>query len=253
MTTIQEEIKETPKTEQQESLTTEEILLLQEMVEAGLSYGLAKSKTHPGMKPYIFMTRSGVEIINLESSIKLLSKAAEFLKSIVSSGKSVLIVGTAPAAKNAVKDVSSRVGTPFVSERWLGGTITNFKVISSRIKHFNKLIADRESGAFGKYTKKERVLLDKKIEKMRLLFEGLSSISDLPGALIVLDPQENEIAIAEAKELGIPVVALANTDINPKKADYIIPGNNRLAKSVEWVLSYLEPFIKKTGVEKKSE
>ncbi|MDD4931254.1 MAG: 30S ribosomal protein S2 [Candidatus Colwellbacteria bacterium] len=245
MTSTQEEIKEIQKPEAVESLTTEEILLLQEMAEAGLLYGLMKSKTHPKMKSHIFAIRSGVEIINLESSIKCIEKAGEFLKSIIASGKSVIIVGTSPATKGPVKEMAMKVGMPYVSERWLGGTITNFKVISERIKYYNKLIADRESGALNKYTKKERVLLDKKIEKMRLLFEGISAMSELPGALLVLDPKENKIAIYEAKELKIPVIALMNTDNDPSFVEYCIPGNNRLTKSVSWVLNYLESALRK--------
>lgn len=245
MTLTQEETKEVQKVEPVESLTTEEILLLQEMAEAGLLYGLSKSKTHPKMRPYIFATRSGVEIINLEASIKSLAKSVEFLKSIVASGKSVLLVGTSPAAKNIVKEVAVKAGVSYVNERWLGGTLTNFKNILERIKHYNKLIADRESGALNKYTKKERVLLDKKIEKMRLLFEGVSGMTELPGVVIVLDPQVNQIAIMEAKEVKIPVIGLINTEMDPAFVSSAIPGNNRLTKSVEWVLNHLEPSLKK--------
>lgn len=245
MTLTQEETKEVQKAETAESLTTEEILLLQEMAEAGLLYGLTKSKTHPKMRPHIFATRSGVEIINLGSSIKSLSKATEFVKTVVASGKSVLLVGTSPAAKVIVKEFSAKNGVSSVSERWLGGTLTNFKAILERIKYFNKLITDRESGALNKYTKKERVLLDKKIEKMRLLFEGVSSMTELPGVVIVLDPQVNQIAVLEAKEMKIPVIGIINTDMDPGFVTYPIPGNNRLTKSVEWVLSHLEPAIKR--------
>jgi small subunit ribosomal protein S2 len=245
MTLTQEETKEIQKVETAESLTTEEILLLQEMAEAGLLYGLMKSKTHPKMRPYIFATRSGVEIINLESSIKSIEKATEFLKSIVASGKSVLLVGTSPAAKTVVREFAAKNGVSCISDRWLGGTLTNFKAILERIKYFNKLIADRESGALNKYTKKERVLLDKKIEKMKLLFEGISSMTELPGVVIVLDPQVNQIAVLEAKEMKIPVIGIINTDMDPAFVTCSIPGNNRLSKSIEWVLSHLEPSIKR--------
>jgi len=245
MTLIQEETKEVQKVEPVESLTAEEILLLQEMAEAGLLYGLSKSKTHPKMKPYIFATRSGVEIINLETSIKSLAKSVELLKSVVASGKSVLLVGTSPAAKIVVKEAALKTGVSYITERWLGGTLTNFKNILERIKYYNKLIADRESGALNKYTKKERVLLDKKIEKMRMLFEGISKMTELPGIVIVLDPQVNQIAVLEAREVKVPVIGLINTEMDPKFVTSAIPGNNRLTKSVEWILNHMEPTLKK--------
>ncbi len=245
MTTAQEEIKSVEAAVPETALSAEEVLLLQEMAEAGLLYGLNKSKTHPKMRPYIFATRSGVEIINLELSIKLITKTAEFLKSVTSSGKKVLIVGTSPSCKFAVKEFAEKVGMPYVNERWLGGTATNFRAISERIRYYNKLIADRESGALQKYTKKERIMIDKKIEKMSLLFKGISTMSELPSAILVLDPEVNKNAVAEAKELKIPVIGLANTDLDPKFVNYVITGNNRLTPSIAWVLNHLEASFTK--------
>lgn len=247
MTTVQEEIKEIPKNEVP-ALSAEDVLSVQEMAENGLLYGLNKSKTHPKMRPYIYATRSGVEVINLELSVKMLASAAEFLKGISASGKSILVVGTTPATKNTVKEIADKTGCHYVNERWLGGTLTNFKAISERIKHYNKLLADKESGALNKYTKKERVLIDKQMEKMRLLFEGISKMTELPGALLILDLHENGIAAHEAKELGIAVVALTNTDLNPNSVNYAIPCNNRLENGVRWVLNYLSGSLVKSVV-----
>lgn len=245
MMSTQEELKEGLKTETTNNLSPEEILMLQEMAEAGLLYGLSKSKTHPAMKANIFATRSGFEVINLESTIKLLPKVAEFLKNISATGKAILIVGTSPAVKVAAKEFSESANQPYVSERWLGGTLTNFKAISERVKYYNKLVADTESGALNKYTKKERVLLDKKLAKMKLHFEGIAHMTEMPAALFVLDPQDNEIAINEAKVMNIPVVSLVNTDTNPKVTLYTIPCNNRLDQGVRWILKYFEPMLKR--------
>ncbi|MFA5052611.1 MAG: 30S ribosomal protein S2 [Parcubacteria group bacterium] len=235
---------ENPGVVERPALSAEEVLLLQEMAEAGLLYGLAKSKTHPEMKSRIFATRSGTEIINLENTIKELERAAAFLKSISSSGKKIIIVGTSPAAKFAAKEFGTKLDLPYVAERWLGGTLTNFKAIEGRIKYYNKLLSDKESGALQKYTKKERVLLDKKIEKMRLLFEGLTKMTGLPGAVLVLDVQSNKTAIREAHVTNIPVVAIINTDTDPKIADYPVSANNRLGESVKWIMNYLEDSLK---------
>lgn len=248
MTATQEEIREIQSGPESHDLSAEEVLLLQEMAEAGLLYGLTKGKTHPSMKPWIFATRSGIEIINLENTIKELAGTKEFLQSVASSGKFVLMVGTSAAAKGVVKELALKAGQPFITERWLGGTLTNFNAIKGRIKYFNKLIADKESGALNKYTKKERVLLDKKIEKMRLLFEGISDMMELPGAVFVLDIQKNKIAAREARNMGIPVITIVNTDTDPKIADYSIPGNNRLSTGIGWILGYLEEALKKAVI-----
>ncbi|MFA4999565.1 MAG: 30S ribosomal protein S2 [Parcubacteria group bacterium] len=253
MTTTQEETKDLAETEasvtpEKTSLSAEEVLLLQEMAEAGLLYGLTKSKTHPEMKSRIFATRSGVEIINLENTIKELEAAAELLKSISASGKQIIIVGTSPSAKTVAKEFGIELDEPYVAERWLGGTLTNFRAIEGRIKYYNKLLSDKESGALNKYTKKERVVLDKKIEKMKSLFEGMANMTALPGAVFILDIQANKTAAREARAMNIPVVAIINTDADPKLVDYPISANNRLSEGNRWLMNYLKESFKKTPV-----
>ena len=260
MTITQEETKDLSRLETESSetesnqtapennLSPEEVLLLQEMAESGLLYGLSKRKTHPKMRPWIFATRSGVEIINLENTVRELGKASALLKSVSSAGKQIMIVGTSPVAKAIVRELGTELNQPFVTERWLGGTLTNFRVIESRIKYYNKLIADRESGALNKYTKKERVLLDKKMGKMKNFFEGLSNMNQLPGAVLILDIQANKTAGREARAMKIPVIALVNTDTNPAIADYPIPANNRLSDGIKWIMSYLKDSLKKIQV-----
>jgi len=253
MTTIQEETKDlsvetSAAVPEERSLSAEEVLLLQDMAEAGLLYGLTKRKTHPKMKPWIFATRSGVEIINLENTVRELGKAAAFLKAVSSSGKQIIIVGTSPAAKAAAREFGAELNQPFVAERWLGGTLTNFKVIEGRIKYYNRLIADKESGALGKYTKKERVLLDKKLEKMKNFFEGIANMNELPGAVFILDIRANKTAAREAHAMKIPVVALINTDTDPAAADYPVPANNRLSEGIRWIMNHLKDSLRKPAV-----
>jgi small subunit ribosomal protein S2 len=222
----------------------EDLLVLQEMIDAGLLHGLAKSKTHPKMKPYIHSTRSGVEVIDLVQTIALLKKSGEFLKSVVDSGKSVLLVGTAPIAKQAVKAYAEKTGNPYVAERWVGGMLTNFKIVSGRIQYFKKLLADKESGDLAKYTKKEQLMIEREIEKMAVVFNGLKNMGQLPGAVLILSFADNKLAADEAKTAGIPVVAMLNTNVNPKLIEYPIPGNDKLSTGINWILNYLEPNLK---------
>jgi len=260
MITTQEELKDLPREEElpkvkedktvftENGLSAEEVLLLQEMAEAGVLYGLTKRKTHPKMRPWIFTTRSGIEIINLENTIKELNKAMSLIKSISAEGKEIIIVGISPSAKSVARELGIELNQPFVTERWLGGTLTNFKVIETRIKYYNKLIADKESGALNKYIKKERILLEKKLEKMKIFFEGMANMTTLPGAVFILDIQANKTAAREARAMGIPIIALVNTDTDPGIADYPIPANSRLGSSIKWITNYLKDGLQKVSV-----
>jgi len=260
MITIKEELKDLPSDEEssvtkenkviftENGLSAEEILLLQEMAEAGVLYGLSKRKTHPKMKPWIFTTRSGVEIINLENTIKELGKIKSVLKSISATGKQIIIVGTSPSAKSIAREIGVELDQPFVTERWLGGTLTNFRVIETRIKYYNKLTADKESGALNKYIKKERILLEKKLAKMKIFFEGIANMTALPGAVFILDIHANKTAAREARAMNIPIIALVNTDTDPSVADYSVPANNRLNSSIKWIADYLKDSLQKVSV-----
>ncbi|MCL4406154.1 MAG: 30S ribosomal protein S2 [Patescibacteria group bacterium] len=241
----QMEAKENEIIEAQETkVSPEDLLTLQEMIDAGLLHGLAKSKTHPKMRPYIHSTRSGIEVIDLVQTIGLLKKAAEFLKSVVGAGKSVLFVGTTAIAKQAVKDYAEKTGNPYVTERWVGGILTNFKIVNGRVQHFKKLLADKETGNLAKYTKKEQLMIEREIAKMATVFTGLKDMGQLPGVMLVMSPSENKLAIDEAKAAGIPVVALLNTNADPTAVEYPIPGNDKLSTAINWVLNYLEPDLK---------
>lgn len=229
---------------QETKISPEDLSTLQEMIDAGLIHGLAKSKTHPKMKPYIHSTRSGVEVIDLVQTSGLLKKTAEFLKSVVDSGKNVLLVGTSPVAKQTVKFSAEATHNPYVIERWIGGTLTNFKIVNGRIQYFKKLIADKEAGNLAKYTKKEQLMIEREIAKMKRIFDGLKDMDQFPGAMMILSFSENKIAAAEAKAMNIPVVAILNTDADPGSVDYPIPANDKLSTSIGWILNYLEPSLK---------
>lgn len=225
-------------------LSAEDLLMMQEMVELGMFYGLSKTKTHPRMRPFIYATRSGTEIINLEQTVRLLKSAAAFLKELAGLGKKILFVGTTPAARKAILEAAEKLNHPSVTKRWLGGTLTNFKVILSRIETFKKLLADREAGNLAKYTKKERLLIDRQLEKMEMLFGGIKDIKELPGAIFVVDPVKHKTAVREARRVKIPIVAILNTNADPELIDYPIPANDRNPRSIAWILNYLTPYLK---------
>lgn len=226
-----------------EDISSADLQELEEMMKAGLSFGHKKSKTHPRMKPYIFATRNGIEIIDLVQTLQLLEKAMEFLKSKLAEKGIILLVGTTPAAKDIVEKFAGKTGFPYVTERWLGGTLTNFKTLSKRISYFKKLKADRGSGKFDKYTKKERLDIDREIEKLTIKFSGVENMEKLPDVLFVVGVSHHLTAVREAKRMKIPVIAMVNTDINPEIVDYPIPANERSRLSIEWILSKLEEAV----------
>ncbi|MBZ1348638.1 MAG: 30S ribosomal protein S2 [Candidatus Liptonbacteria bacterium] len=220
------------------ALSAEDFLMLQEMVDLGMLYGLSKSKTNPKMKDFIHSTRGGIEIINLEETIKLIKSAVVFLKEIIATNKKILFIGTTPISKSAIYEISEKLDQPYIVERWIGGTLTNFKVISKRLEAFRKLILDKEKGELEKYTKKEQLMFDRQIQKMEKLFGGIKNMKDLPGALFIVSPQKHETAIREAKHINIPVVAILSTNFDPTTVDYPIPANDKNIKSVAWLVNY---------------
>jgi len=195
------------------------------------------------MRPFIFGVRNRSSIIDLEETAKLIDKAMEFIKEKVAGNGVVLLVGTTPAAKKSVEETAQRLQLPFVTERWLGGTLTNFKTLSKRIAHFKKLKSDKEAGRLAKYTKKERVDFDRQIEKMTTMFSGVENMDNLPNALFVVDVNANMIAVREAKRLKIPVAGVLNTDTDPELVEYPVPANDRSKTSVEWILGRLEKAV----------
>jgi small subunit ribosomal protein S2 len=217
--------------------------LLEEMMKAGLFIGRKNSKTHPRMKKFIFGTRSHSSVIDLEETATLLESAMEFAKNKVAAKGTVLLVGTTPAAKKSVEETAKRLQAPYVTERWLGGTLTNFKTLSKRVAYFKKLKSDRQAGRLDKYTKKERLDFDRKIAKMTVMFSGLEEMQGLPDVLLVIDVNSNMTAVREAKKLHIPVVGLLNTDTDPELVTHPIPANDRSKASIDWVLGQFEKAV----------
>lgn len=217
--------------------------LLDEIVKAGILYGRKRSKTHPRMKKYIFTTRNGIEIIDIVQTLALTDKAAEFLKSIAQSGGLILFVGTTPAARETVKAVALKFDYPYVAERWLGGTLTNFKTIHQRTQYYIKLKADRNAGRLEKYTKKERLDFDKEIARLDILFSGLEKLVKLPEVIVVLGATSHDTAINEARRSKVPIVALLSSDADPDFINYPIPANDRAKSSIVWILNKLERAI----------
>ena len=218
------------------------LAMVEEMMRAGLFLGRKSSKTHPKMRSLVFGVRNGISMIDLEETINLLNKALDFIKTKAARG-AILLVGTTPSAKKSVEEMAKQLGFPYVTERWLGGTLTNFKTLSKRVAYFKKLKSDKESGRLDKYTKKERLDFDREIKKLSVMFSGIEGMNSLPEVLFVVDANGNLTAVREARRLKIPVVAIANTDINPDLVDYLIPANDRNKSSIDWILARLAKVV----------
>lgn len=228
-------------TKQEEAAFTDESL--KEMVNAGVFFGRKKSRTNPRMKSYILSTRNEIEIIDLNRTKSGLEKATEFLREKVRAGGLVLFVGTQPAAMD-IAAVGAEVGMPAVSTRWLGGTLTNFRVISKRIEYYIKLKTDWANNAFEKYTKKERVVIERELHRLDELFNGLAALRVLPTALVVVDPVIHDAAVQEARHLNIPIVAFINTDGDPDEVQHPIAGNTKAKMSINWFLGKIKDAVK---------
>lgn len=216
----------------------------EEMIEAGLFYGRKKSKTNPKMKSYVLVNRGGLEIINLEKTLAGLNTALAFLKEKVKTGGLVLFVGTQPAAQQGIEKLAEEFAMPYVTNRWLGGTVTNYKILSKRVEYLKKLRADLKSGALDKYTKKERLDMEKEMKRLESLMGGLENLSHEPNVFVVVDPNLHMTAVREANRLKIPVIALANVDSDPDMLEYPVVGNNKSVKSIDWFFGKVREAMK---------
>jgi len=208
---------------------------IRELLDAGLHYGHRVSRWNPKMRPYIFGKRNLIHIIDLRETLRGLITACRFVSRIVSMGQSVLFVGTKRHARGTVKAEALRCKMHFVNERWLGGTLTNYRYIRSRLNRLFDLEDLFESGQIYNYTKKEASLLRRERDKINRNLEGIRNMEDLPGAVYVVDPRREKIAVAESKRIGIPTICLADTDCDPDMADIIVPGNDDAMRAVELV------------------
>jgi small subunit ribosomal protein S2 len=212
---------------------------LDEMFKAGVHFGYSRSSRHPSMKPVIYGTKNRVEIINLEKTSEYLEKVKEILKGLSLGGKTVLFVGTKNEAREAVRNAADLLNMPYVTERWVGGIFTNFSEIKKRIARMKDLINKKAKGELDVYTKKERLILQWEQERLEKLFGGLAEMTERPAIMFVVDPKKEKIAVAEARKMGVPVIALMNTDCEFKDADYPIPGNDASVSSIQYILNQL--------------
>jgi small subunit ribosomal protein S2 len=222
-----------------------------ELFKAGAHFGFVKSRRHPSAKPFIFGQKNKVEIFDLEKTNVELEKAAEYVKSMGMQNAPLIIVGGKSEAREAVKAAGAELGMPFVSGRWIGGTLTNFSEIKRRLAKLEELTIAREKGELAKYTKKERLLIDREIAKLEVYFGGLGQMKGLPKFLIVIDPKKESIAVSEAKRMKIPVVALAGSDSNLYEVEHAIPGNDSSRQAISFILGELVAAYKEGQKEAK--
>lgn len=211
------------------------VISMKQLLEAGVHFGHQTHKWNPKMAKYIFTARNGVHIINLEQTVILANEAYEFVKEQVNEGKTVLFVGTKKQAQQAVKDAAEKCGMFYINSRWLGGTLTNFKTIRTRIDRLNAIDKMEEEGKFDLLPKKEVVLLNQEREKLNKNLGGIREMNKLPGVIFVVDSNKEHICVKEAKALGIPVVGLVDTNCNPDLIDVVIPGNDDAIRSVNLI------------------
>lgn len=217
--------------------------LIKELLEAGVHFGHHTSRWNPKMRRFIFGERSKIYIIDLEKTVECLLKAREFLKSVANKGESVLFVGTKRQAQDIISGQAQRAGMYFVKNRWLGGTLTNFKTIRNSIKRLEEIEAMQKDGTFDAITKKERAILTKEMEKLRRNLQGIVNMKKMPGALFIVDAKKEEIAVKEAKRLGIPIVAIIDTNSDPDLIDYPIPANDDAMRSIKLITGLLTDSI----------
>lgn len=213
---------------------------IEEMFSAGVHYGYSKSRRHPSVSPFVFTTKNGVDIINIEKTEELLNKALEVVSNFAASGKTILFVGTKPEAKQQITETALVLNMPYVGERWVGGALTNFPEIKKRIVKLLDLRDQKEKGNLDKYTKKEKLLIDREMEDMTKNFQGLTGISHTPDVVFIVDPKKEHIALSEAKKMNLPVIALLNTDCNLKQVDYPIVANDASISSITFFLNKIK-------------
>ena len=202
------------------------VVSMKQLLEAGVHFGHQTRRWNPKMAEYIFTERNGIYIIDLQKTVKKLDDAYMFVRELSANGENVLFVGTKKQAGDSIKEEAERAGAYYVNARWLGGMLTNFKTIRRRIDRLAQLRKMEEDGTFDRLPKKEVVKLELEIEKLEKFLGGIKEMNKLPGALFIVDPRKERIAVAEAHKLGIPIVAIVDTNCDPDEIDYVIPGND---------------------------
>jgi len=216
---------------------------LTQLIEAGAHFGHLTRRWNPKMKTFIFMEKNGIHIIDLKKTQTYLFEAAENLSKVVAEGKKILFVGTKKQAKGVIESEARRVDMNWVSERWLGGMLTNFATIRKSIKRLNNIEKQETDGTFDKITKKERLFLTREKDKLKKILEGVETMSRLPGALFVVDIKKESISVKEARRLHIPVYAIVDTNCDPDEVDHLIPANDDAVKTIELIIKYMADAV----------
>ena len=211
------------------------VVSMKQLLEAGVHFGHQTRRWNPKMAEYIYMERNGIYIIDLQKTVKKLEEAYSFVRSLAENGQSILFVGTKKQAQDAVKEEAERVGMYYVNARWLGGMLTNFKTMRTRVERLAQLKKMQEDGTFDMLPKKEVMKLMGDMEKLEKYLGGVKDMKKLPGALFVIDPRKEHNAIAEARKLHIPIVAIVDTNCDPDEVDYVIPGNDDAIRAIRLI------------------
>ena len=219
------------------------VVSMKQLLEAGVHFGHQTRKWNPKMDPYIFTERNGIHIIDLQKTVEKIDEAYDFMKEVGATGKPILFVGTKKQAQNAIVSEAERCGQYYVSERWLGGMLTNYKTISGRIKKLNDIEKMQEDGTFEKLSKKEVLKLMAEHDKLQRNLGGIREMKGMPGAMFVVDPKKEKIAVKEARTLGIPIVGMIDTNCDPDDVDFVIPANDDAIRAVKLIASKMADAV----------
>ncbi len=219
------------------------VVSMKQLLESGVHFGHQTRRWNPKMAPYIFTERNGIYIIDLQKTVRKIDEAYNFVKELAGNGGTILFVGTKKQAMDSIKEEAERIGMYYVNARWLGGMLTNFKTIRKRIDRLSQLRKMETDGTFDVLPKKEVIKLNGEIEKLEKFLGGIKNMTKLPSALFVVDPRKERIAISEARSLGIPIVAIVDTNCDPDEIDYIIPGNDDAIRAVKLITSVIADAV----------
>ena len=219
------------------------VVSMKQLLEAGVHFGHQTRRWNPKMNEYIFTERNGIYIIDLQKTVKKLEDAYMFVRDLSLQGEEILFVGTKKQAQDSVREEALRCGMPFVNARWLGGMLTNFKTIQRRIKRLSQLKTMEEDGTFELLPKKEVIKLKLEVEKLEKFMGGITEMKRQPAAMFIVDPRKERIAVAEAKKLGIPIVAIVDTNCDPDEIDHIIPGNDDAIRAVRLITAAMATAV----------
>ncbi len=218
-------------------------ITVEDLSNAGLQYGYSRTRRHPTMKPYVASTSNGVDIISLEKTKEQLDNAVSFLTSVKGAGKVIMFVGVKPEIRQMIKEVALSLNTPYIADRFIGGSFTNFPQMKKRVEKLHDLLKKKEKGELSVYTKKEQLLIQRDIERLDRDFGGVSTLTNLPAAIVIVDPRHESMCIAEARQCHIPVVALSNTDCTIEDIQYPVVGNDGSVASVRFFLDTIKEAL----------